>query len=385
MTRKQILVIFSVATVALAAVVSWAIVRTLPSAPRGTAERVAYRTPSSDPGESLPKLWDVPHFEYPDQDGRTIRKQDLEGHVWIADFIYTSCVTACPILTARMVLLQRTLANAGVRFVSFSVDPKHDTQEVLAQYKNKWNQGETRWSLLRPGTEELEELATGMKIAVEETDDPRDPILHSRLFFLVDRKGVVRGTYNSGDPQALSKLVRHVRRLAGRASPNVDKDATGSELYASLSCSACHSDPRLAPPLMGLLEKRRQFEEAEPLTADRTYLRQSLLSPGKKVVAGYLNLMPSYDDHLSEAQLKRLLDYVEGLAAKDNAAELDNSDATSEQPVATVTDPVCGMKVRATQDTPSASHRNQTFHFCSSVCRERFVAHPEEYASGAVP
>lgn len=110
-----------------------------------SAEAFAYTR--SDKGD-LPKLWQVPSFALADQHHRPVTLDALRGAPFIADFIFTQCTSACPMLTSRMVMLQRSLAGVDVRFVSFSVDPAHDTPDVLAAYAARWNERETRWALL---------------------------------------------------------------------------------------------------------------------------------------------------------------------------------------------------------------------------------------------
>src|SRR5258705_299557 len=77
-----------------------------------------------------------------DQHGRAVHLEDLAGKTWVADFIFTSCQAACPMLTSRMRTLQRYIDerehalghDMGMRLVSFSVDPEVDTPEKLAAY-----------------------------------------------------------------------------------------------------------------------------------------------------------------------------------------------------------------------------------------------------------
>ena len=87
---------------------------------------------------SLEPLWKVPPFSFVDQDGRGLTDQDLIGRVWIASFLFTSCTAACPALSSQLALLQRQLVDPNIRFVSFSVDPEHDTPAALNAYRARW-------------------------------------------------------------------------------------------------------------------------------------------------------------------------------------------------------------------------------------------------------
>ena len=321
-------------------------------------------------GKKLAPLFAAPAFAYPDQHGQTVTLETMKGKVWVANFIYTTCRTMCPLLTAKMVQLQRRLDGADVRFVSFSVDPEHDTPAVMAEYAKRWRAEETRWLLLSTGPQTLPLTAQGFKIAAEKNDggDAGDAIFHTSRFLLVDAEGLVRGVYDSEDREQFKALADDVLTLskqkpAALAHGKVDAEA----LYHELSCAGCHERSELAPPLRGLNGKRRDIGNAQLVNADAAYVRESILVPDAKRVAGYSVRMPTYAGLLDDAQLDALVKWV--LARPDDGSAAA-ADATLE------TDPVCGMAVRAAPDSIQATHEGHTYYFCSPGCRERFVAHP---------
>jgi YHS domain-containing protein/mono/diheme cytochrome c family protein len=218
----------------------------------------------------------------------------------------------------------------------------------------------------------------------------KDDILHTNLFFLVDTQGRVRGIYESDRNDVIERLARDTAALvrespvapsprdeATPAAPPRDEASSGGELYAALGCGACHSRRDLAPPLEGLVGRRVQLVGAADLTADAAYVRESILAPSAKIVAGYAIQMPSYERELTAGELDRLVEYVGTLGA-DQARGSSNR-ATAERAQIT-TDPVCSMEVRQTETTPRATHAGRTYHFCSELCRDRFVAEPVRYA-----
>lgn len=80
-------------------------------------------------------LTQVPNFSLTRESGETFSSaESLRGHVWIANFIFTTCPSICPTLTSQMGNLERRTRGSDVRFVSFSVDPETDTPEVLSRY-----------------------------------------------------------------------------------------------------------------------------------------------------------------------------------------------------------------------------------------------------------
>ena len=385
--RSNILVLSSIVAVAAGVLAGGFASRMFSSAPKPPAEMFAYR--NGGPSSELARFWNVPAFEFQNQHGAVTTQAAFKGHVWIADFMYTTCTSACPILTSKLVRLQRQLTAKELRFVSFSVDPEHDTSEALLAYAATWNAPEARWSLLRTTAPTLTALARDMHVAVEAQSDVKDPILHSSLFFLVDTEGAVRGIYDSNDEEALARLQRDARRLLGTDSHSepVRREQTGAELYAALNCAACHSNPALAPGLEGVLGRKVLLNNAAQVVADRAYLSESITAPGAKLVAGFLNLMPSYRQELSDAQLSQLVEHVAGLAAAAGGSASNTSSAQGAVPVqsqpapnALAVDPVCHMDVRVTAATPRADHAGHAYYFCSEACRSQFAASPGQFA-----
>ena len=79
-----------------------------------------------------------PAFALVDQSGRAVRLDDLRGRALVVSFVFTTCVEACPIVTAQLARVQALAGTAGladrVRFLSITVDPLNDTPPVLARY-----------------------------------------------------------------------------------------------------------------------------------------------------------------------------------------------------------------------------------------------------------
>lgn len=323
-----------------------------------------------DEGGELRELWPAPAFSWPDQHGDTVTTESLKGQVWVVNFIFTSCRTVCPLLTSKMVQLQRLLKGVDVRFVSISVDPENDTPEALAAYAKKWAPEETRWSLLSTDEATLSQVAAGFKVVAQKSDAGGvDPIIHSAVFLLVDQRGIVRGAFSSEERDDFKALVEGAKTLAGKPADAAPALATdGASLYHQLSCDGCHANAELAPPLGGRAGKRQELTTGSVVTVDTAYVRESLLYPQAKMVRGYTLQMPSYDGLLDAPRLEALAAYVLALPADDAAP--DDAEAHVEE------DPVCHMKVRVTASTPSAEADGGVYHFCSEYCRKRFAASP---------
>ncbi len=162
--------------------------------------------------EPPPVISQLPGFALLDGAGRPVTESDLRGKPWVADFIFTRCAGACPAMTARMAALHRE-TSGDVAFVSFTVDPAHDTPEVLARYARTVGAG-ANWLFLTGAQQDLYRLAVeGFKLGVEEVPaggqtQGDGPFLHSSHFVLVDGQGRVRGYYDSTEAEALARLRR---------------------------------------------------------------------------------------------------------------------------------------------------------------------------------
>lgn len=159
---------------------------------------------------SLPVLGTVPDFELRAQTGEMVNRQALAGHVWVADFIFTSCPGPCPRMSSQMQQIQSATANTpAVKLVSFTVDPAHDTPTVLAAYAKNFLAQPRRWYFLTGPQSTLDQLGrAGFKLnAVDGSLD------HSTRFVLVDRSARIRGYYASSDSGFLKVLLRDLRQL----------------------------------------------------------------------------------------------------------------------------------------------------------------------------
>ena len=169
-------------------------------------------------GEPLPDYGSLPPFELLDSAGRPFGRDSLAGRPWIADFMFTRCVAVCPMMSMRMAELDRELP-AEVALVSITVDPEHDTPEVLARYAERFEASQ-RWSFLTGDPEAIYELSLdGFHLAVDPDPPPEMasdemPILHSTRFALVDARGRIRGYYDSMDRAEMERLARDAARLA---------------------------------------------------------------------------------------------------------------------------------------------------------------------------
>lgn len=94
--------------------------------------------------------------------------------------------------------------------------------------------------------------------------------------------------------------------------------AMGEDLFHRAGCSGCHevSSKIQAPRLEGLYGHQVPLSSGQFVTADDQYIRDCILLPGSRNVAGYQNLMPTFKDRLSEEEIMELIAYIKSIANK---------------------------------------------------------------------
>jgi protein SCO1/2 len=159
----------------------------------------------------------MPDFSLTTQDANPFTRDDLAGHAWIVDFVFTHCAGPCPLMTEKMAALEKQLPNPNIRFLSFSVDPDRDTPAVLKEYAKQHNADLSRWTFLTGSDATVQAVARALLMPVEHTDD-KDRIIHTTKFILTDGHGKMRGFYYFKDDDAIRKLIADANRLVADES-----------------------------------------------------------------------------------------------------------------------------------------------------------------------
>jgi cytochrome c oxidase subunit 2 len=110
--------------------------------------------------------------------------------------------------------------------------------------------------------------------------------------------------------------------------------SSGQKFFQQLACITCHrSDAQgRGPVLEGLFGKQVQLQDGSRVVADESYIRESILNPRAKVVAGFQAIMPTFQGQVSEEQMLQLIAYIKSIGAKSPGGE---PGAASQPPGAT--------------------------------------------------
>jgi protein SCO1/2 len=132
----------------------------------------------------------LPDFHLVERSGREVSRRSLLGQVWVADFVFLKCTWSCPKMYSAMDALLQRVPEA--RYVSFSVDPEHDTPEFMAKTLPTLGIDKEAWYWLSGASrEEMQRIALGFMRPASTGEE----IVHSERFFLVDRYGRIRASY----------------------------------------------------------------------------------------------------------------------------------------------------------------------------------------------
>ena len=168
-------------------------------------------------GIENPLDYPVNDFNAVTQDNKPFEKKNLDGKIWIADFIFTNCADVCPPMTANMTKLQKMIEDEklkNVEFVSFSVDPTVDTPEKLTSYSENFGLKTDNWTFLTGYTQGfIETYAKETFKTLVKKPQEGDQVIHQTYFFLVGPDGKVKKTYDGFQEVPYDEMVKDIKLL----------------------------------------------------------------------------------------------------------------------------------------------------------------------------
>lgn len=182
-----------------------------------------YNSPDFTPLFSIVKdslQQQVPHtigdFAFTDQHGATITQKNIEGKIHVANFIFTSCGSICPVMTSHLKLLQTTFEkDSNVVLLSYSVTPWIDSVPRLQEYAVTNDIHSNNWHLLTGNKSSIYALARTAYFAEEDLGFTKDStqFLHTEHIILVDKTKRIRGVYNGTLLLEAEQLVKDIKVL----------------------------------------------------------------------------------------------------------------------------------------------------------------------------
>ena len=157
---------------------------------------------------SLFKFNKVPDFEFTNQEGNIITNKTYEGKVFVVEFFFSTCPTICPKMNQSMLKLQDAFyGNPKFGLASITIDPEHDTSEVLKEHANLLGVKHYNWHFLTGNKEYIFSLANkGFNLYAGENNKAAGGFEHSGNFALIDKQGYIRSRTDAfGNPKIYYK------------------------------------------------------------------------------------------------------------------------------------------------------------------------------------
>jgi len=169
----------------------------------------------------------APQFEFINQEGDTITNEDYNGKVYLVEFFFTTCPTICPIMNKNLVEIQNEFkSNNDFGIASFSIDPNHDTPEVLAEYAENYGIEHPNWNLMTGNRDNIYNLANkGFGLYAGEDAQAAGGFAHQGMFALVDQEGYIRSRKDQfGNPVIYYRgsVERNKSVVEGEEEPQID-------------------------------------------------------------------------------------------------------------------------------------------------------------------
>ncbi len=157
----------------------------------------------------------IADFSLTNQENENVSERTVKNKIYVANFFFATCQSICPEMSTNLVDVQREFAeDDSVLILSHSVNPLHDSVEVLKGYAASYGAKPGKWHLLTGDKKQIYELAkSSYLVNALEDDGTPEGFLHSELFLLVDDKGRMRGTYDGTDKSQVKKLIADIHTL----------------------------------------------------------------------------------------------------------------------------------------------------------------------------
>ncbi|MBO0586885.1 SCO family protein [Sporosarcina sp. E16_8] len=158
-------------------------------------------------------------FEFTNQHNEKVSLDDMKGKVWLAQFVFTVCTSACPPMMSNMADIDKKLIDEGVedyKIVSFSIDPAFDTPEIMQEYLDMYDVGDQKnWEMLTGYKQEDITNFAAKSFKTPVADIPgSDQVMHAVHFFLVNQKGEAVKTYNGMVDVPFDQIIKDMKALS---------------------------------------------------------------------------------------------------------------------------------------------------------------------------
>lgn len=157
-------------------------------------ERLDRVNPKTADEDKLIKIGPAPKFELINQDNKKITNETYKGKVYVLEFFFSTCPTICPKMNESMLLIEKKFfGNPNFGIVSITIDPEHDSPQVLKDHAKLLGVKSLNWNFLTGDKAYIFNLANkGFNLYAGENKKVAGGFEHSGLFALIDKNGNIR-------------------------------------------------------------------------------------------------------------------------------------------------------------------------------------------------
>ncbi|MGZ9676812.1 SCO family protein [Flavobacterium sp. GNP001] len=157
-------------------------------------DRLDRVNPVTADDDKLIKIGPAPRFELINQDNKKINNDTYKGKVYVLEFFFVSCPTICPKMNESMLLIEKKFfGNPNFGIASITIDPDHDTAEVLKDHSKLLGVRSSNWHFLTGKKDYIFNLANkGFNLYAGQNNKVGGGFEHSGLFALIDKNGNIR-------------------------------------------------------------------------------------------------------------------------------------------------------------------------------------------------
>lgn len=156
----------------------------------------------------------IPEFNLLNQDSVVINSRLFDNGVYIANFFFTSCPSICPTMQRNLLkIYEQYKGDQRIKFLSHSLDFRHDTPSVLKAYADKLGVTNDQWQFVTGSKADIYGLADSYMVYAKEDSDAPGGYDHAGYFLLVDHNKHIRGAYDGTDDAQLQLLNKDLKIL----------------------------------------------------------------------------------------------------------------------------------------------------------------------------
>ncbi|MFC3196318.1 SCO family protein [Parapedobacter deserti] len=156
----------------------------------------------------------IPDFQLLNQDSVLITNRTFDNSVYIANFFFTHCPSICPTMQRNLLkVYEQYKGDERVRFLSHSIDFRHDSPAVLKAYAEKLGVTNDQWQFVTGSKADIYSLADAYMVYTKEDSNAPGGYDHSGYFLLVDHDKHIRGAYDGTDDAQLQLLFDELEIL----------------------------------------------------------------------------------------------------------------------------------------------------------------------------